>query len=59
MSIDEPDAGSRDRFGGTAAAPVFAEIGGVVARELRIKPAATTQPCSRVDPYARANEAAH
>jgi len=59
VSIDEPDAGSRDRFGGTAAAPVFAEIGGVVARELRIKPAATTQPCSRVDPYARANEAAH
>ena len=38
---------------------MFAEIGGVVARELRIKPAATTQPCSRVDPYARANEAAH
>ena len=59
VSIDEPDAGSRDRFGGTAAAPVFAEIGGVVARELRIKPAATTQPCGRVDPYARANEAAH
>lgn len=59
VSIDEPNAGSRDRFGGTAAAPVFAEIGGVVARELRIKPAATTQPCSRVDPYARANEAAH
>jgi len=59
VSIDEPDAGSRDRFGGTAAAPVFAEIGGVVARELRIKPAATTQPCSRVDPYARENEAAH
>jgi len=59
VSIDEPDAGSRDRFGGTAAAPVFAQIGGVVARELRIKPAATTQPCGRVDPYARANEAAH
>jgi hypothetical protein len=38
---------------------VFAEIGGVVARELRIKPAATTQACGRVDPYARANEAAH
>ena len=59
VSIDEPDAGSRDRFGGTAAAPVFAEIGGVVARELRIKPAATTRPCNRVDPYARENEAAH
>ena len=58
VSIDEPDAGSRDRFGGTAAAPVFANIGGVVARELRIKPAATTQPCGRVDPYARANEVA-
>lgn len=59
VSIDEPDAGSRDRFGGTAAAPVFSDIGAFVARELRIKPAATTQPCSKVDPYARAGESGH
>ena len=59
VSIDEPDAGSRDRFGGTAAAPVFSEIGAFVARELRIKPPATTQPCSKVDPYARAGESGH
>lgn len=59
VSIDEPDASSRDRFGGTAAAPVFADIGAFVARELRIKPAPTTQPCSKVDPYARAGESGH
>ena len=59
VSIDEPDAGSRDRFGGTAAAPVFAEVGAFVARELRIKPPATTKPCAKVDPYARAGAAGH
>ena len=59
VSIDEPDAGSRDRFGGTAAAPVFSEIGAFVARELRIKPPPTTQPCAKVDPYARAGESGH
>ena len=59
VSIDEPDAGSRDRFGGTAAAPVFSDIGAFVARELRIKPPATTEPCSKVDPYARAGESGH
>ena len=59
VSIDEPDAGSRDRFGGTAAAPVFSDIGAFVARELRIKPPATTQPCAKADPYARAGESGH
>jgi len=38
VSIDEPDPSTRDRFGGTAAAPVFAEIAQVVLRELRIEP---------------------
>jgi cell division protein FtsI (penicillin-binding protein 3) len=59
VSIDEPDASSRDRFGGTAAAPVFAKIGGLVSRELRIRPDASTQPCASVDPYARVGDAAH
>jgi len=59
VSIDEPDAGSRDRFGGTAAAPVFSDIGAFVARELRIKPPATTEPCSKIDPYARTGEQGH
>lgn len=59
VSIDEPDAGSRDRFGGTAAAPAFSDIGAFVARELRIKPPATTQPCAKVDPYARSGESGH
>ncbi|MFM2114822.1 MAG: peptidoglycan synthetase FtsI, partial [Actinomycetota bacterium] len=59
VSIDEPDAGSRDRFGGTAAAPVFSDIGAFVARELRIKPPATTEPCAKIDPYARAGESGH
>jgi cell division protein FtsI (penicillin-binding protein 3) len=53
VSIDEPDPSTRDRFGGTAAAPVFSAIGEVVARELRVRPAADTQPCSKVDPYLR------
>lgn len=53
VSIDEPDPSTRDRFGGTAAAPVFAAIGEVVAREMRIRPAADSQPCSKVDPYLR------
>jgi cell division protein FtsI (penicillin-binding protein 3) len=38
VSIDEPDPSTRDRFGGTAAAPVFAEIAQVVMHELRIEP---------------------
>lgn len=59
VSIDEPDSASRDRFGGTAAAPVFSDVGSFVSRELRIRPAATTQPCAKVDPYAREGEAGH
>ena len=38
VSIDEPDPNSQDRFGGTAAAPVFARIGQVLVNELNIRP---------------------
>ena len=38
VSIDEPDSSTRDRFGGTAAAPVFARIGQVLINELDIRP---------------------
>ena len=38
VSIDEPDPLTRDRFGGTAAAPVFARIGQVLINELSIRP---------------------
>lgn len=38
VSIDEPDPFTRDRFGGTAAAPVFARIGQVLINELDIRP---------------------
>jgi cell division protein FtsI/penicillin-binding protein 2 len=38
VSIDEPDPGSRDRFGGTAAAPVFQRIGQVIVNELNLRP---------------------
>jgi cell division protein FtsI (penicillin-binding protein 3) len=37
VSIDEPDAYSRDRFGGTAAAPVFARLVPAVMHELGIE----------------------
>ncbi len=38
VSIDEPDPSSRDRFGGTAAAPVFSRIGQVIVNELDLRP---------------------
>lgn len=38
VSIDEPDPSSRDRFGGTAAAPVFSNIAQVLISELDIRP---------------------
>lgn len=36
VSIDEPDSSTRDRFGGTAAAPVFARLVPTVMHELGI-----------------------
>ena len=45
VSIDEPDPYSRDRFGGTAAAPVFARIGQVLVNELNIRPEGDDMGC--------------
>lgn len=38
VSVDEPPAGTNDRFGGTAAAPVFAELAPTLINELGIVP---------------------
>jgi len=38
VSIDEPDPSSRDRFGGTAAAPVFARLAEMSIHERSIEP---------------------
>jgi cell division protein FtsI (penicillin-binding protein 3) len=45
VSIDEPPAGSGDRFGGTAAAPVFAELAPTMIHELGIRPPAGSTGC--------------
>ena len=45
VSVDEPDPGSRDRFGGTAAAPVFARIGQVIVNELDLRPSPGDTGC--------------
>lgn len=50
VSIDEPDPTTRDRFGGTAAAPVFANIAHVLINELDIRPSATDSGCSNERP---------
>ena len=46
ISIDEPDASSRDRFGGTAAAPVFARLVPTVMHELGIDATGTGTGCA-------------
>ena len=45
VSIDEPSADSRDRFGGTAAAPVFARLVPTIMRELRIESTGSSTGC--------------
>lgn len=45
VSIDEPDPTTQDRFGGTAAAPVFADLAQVAIRELQIVPSAGDTGC--------------
>lgn len=45
VSIDEPSAESRDRFGGTAAAPVFAKLVPAVMHELGIPATGTGTGC--------------
>ena len=50
VSIDEPNAESMDRFGGTAAAPVFANIAQVLISELDIRPDAADLGCPKERP---------
>jgi cell division protein FtsI (penicillin-binding protein 3) len=50
VSIDEPNADSMDRFGGTAAAPVFANIAQVLISELDIRPDAADLGCPKERP---------
>lgn len=45
ISVDEPSADSRDRFGGTAAAPVFARLVPTVMRELGIESTGSSTGC--------------
>jgi cell division protein FtsI (penicillin-binding protein 3) len=45
VSIDEPPAGTDDRFGGTAAAPVFAELVPTLVHETGITPPVGTTGC--------------
>ncbi len=46
VSIDEPPAGDINRFGGTAAAPVFGDLVPTIAHELGIQPPPDTTPCA-------------
>ena len=46
VSIDEPDPTTQDRFGGTAAAPVFADIARTAIHELHITPTAGDTGCT-------------
>lgn len=45
VAVDQPPAGSGDRFGGTAAAPVFAELAPAFIHELGIQPPEATGGC--------------
>jgi cell division protein FtsI (penicillin-binding protein 3) len=45
VSIDQPPADSRDRFGGTAAAPVFRELAPTMVHELGIEPPPGSTGC--------------
>ena len=46
VSVDEPPAGTIDRFGGTAAAPVFAELAPTLIHELGIVPTESAPSCA-------------
>jgi cell division protein FtsI (penicillin-binding protein 3) len=50
VSIDEPNPSTRDRFGGTAAAPVFANIAQVLIGEMDIRPVAGDAGCAKQRP---------
>ena len=45
VAIDEPPAGSRDRFGGTASAPLFAALTPMLIHELGIQPGEDSVGC--------------
>lgn len=45
ISIDEPPAGNLDRFGGTAAAPVFQAVVPTIMHQMGIQPPTTTGGC--------------
>lgn len=45
VAIDEPPAGSRDRFGGTASAPLFAAMTPMLIHELGIQPGENSVGC--------------
>jgi cell division protein FtsI (penicillin-binding protein 3) len=45
VSVDEPPAGTNDRFGGTAAAPVFAALVPTLLHERNIQPAPGSRGC--------------
>lgn len=47
VSVDEPPAGTNDRFGGTAAAPVFAELAPTLIHELGIVPSPGVADCQQ------------
>ena len=44
VSIDEPNSESNDRFGGTASAPLFADLAQITIGELEIEPPAFAVP---------------
>lgn len=46
VSIDEPDPASRDRFGGTAAAPVFSNIAQALIAEMGLRPGSADPKCA-------------
>ncbi|NCZ89938.1 MAG: penicillin-binding protein 2 [Actinobacteria bacterium] len=50
VSVEDPDPSSRDRFGGTAAAPVFANIAQALITEYDVRPAATDLGCPKHRP---------
>jgi len=45
ISVDEPPFDTNDRFGGTAAAPVFSELAPTIVHELNMQPPATGGGC--------------
>ena len=49
ISIDEPPAGTQNRFGGTAAAPVFKSVVPTIMHQLGIQPGSATGGCPQSD----------